>query len=161
MEKPKSLRAALEASSTWIRNHPDRVSLFAEDGTLVARDGSTSYEMRYTLTVLLTDFPEDHATLYVPLITWLAVNQRDLLQNHDRDPISFEADILNESTADIAIKLRLTEAVVVTQDPTTGAISATYKPEEPDEYHDVSAWTVEFIKPESAPGYTTPDPEPT
>lgn len=160
MEKPKSLRAALEASSLWIRTHPDRVSLFAEEGTIVARDGNTSYEARYTLNILITDFPENHATVYVPLITWIAQHQRDLLQNHDRDPIAFDVDILNDTTADLNIRLRLTEAIIVTKDATTGAISATYPPEPPDEFSDVSAWTTEFVQPDTAPDYTQPSPVP-
>lgn len=161
MKKPASLRAALEASSAWLRKHPDNLLIFAEGGRVAARYGDTSYLTSYTLNIVVTDFPEDPATIYVPLIAWIAVNQPDALLNHDtgNQLIQFEADILNHSTCDLSLKIDLTETVVVTT--VDGATSATYTDEPPvDPYHDVSAWEAIYNQPDTDPAFTTPDPTP-
>jgi len=61
----------------------------------------------------------------------VATHQPDLLQNPDRHKISFEVEILNDQTYDIAIKLKLTESVVITtQDGKPGGPPiAQHKPE--------------------------------
>lgn len=164
MKKPAKLRAALEASSHWLSKHPDNLLVFADEGHVAARLGaSTSYETGYTLNLIVTDFPEDPATIMVPILGWLAVNQPEALLNHQRGDrvIEFEADILNHSTVDLSIKLQLTERVIITTDPNTGAVSATYADEPPlDPYHDVASWELLYTKPDTAPDHTVPDPTP-
>lgn len=164
MNKTDSLRAALDASSHWLRTHPDKLLVFAEDGHISARlGGSTSYEVVYTLNLIATDFPEDPATLIVPILRWLAVNQPEALLNQQNGNrvIEFDADILNHTTIDLSLKLQLTERVIITTDPNTGAVSATYADEPPlDPYQDVSSWEAIYTQPDTAPDYTTPEPPP-
>ena len=138
------------------------LSMFIDKGKVISRaTGNLAFQYRYTLNIVVTDFPEDPATIYVPLIAWIAVNQPDALLNHDtgNQLIQFEADILNHSTCDLSLKIDLTETVVVTT--VDGATSATYTDEPPvDPYHDVSAWEAIYNQPDTDPAFTTPDPTP-
>lgn len=152
MLKPTTLRTALEAACQWLRHNPDKLTVNIESGHLrLTAAASRSFEYAYTLRLTLLDFPEHPSAVFVPVIQWLERNQPELLQNPARQEqgIRFEADILSNSTADLAITLQLTERVRVTLNP-DGTHLAEHLPEPTDPYADWT-WTVEFAKPDINP----------
>lgn len=143
MKKPDSLRALLRTAVPQLKRDPDKLHIFLDEGNIIATAAnSLSFEYQYILNAIVTDYAGHPDTLMVPILGWLKVNQPEMMLNRDkmRDGFSFEAEILNTKTADISIKLRLTERVVVTDDPTSGTRTVTHL-DEPS-VDDVRAWTV-------------------
>lgn len=131
MKKPADLRKHLEASVPGLRKHPENLHVFVERGTIVSRiGGGHSFEYRYSLNLVITDFVDHADTLIIPLLAWLAVNQPDVLQNPEKQEqaIRLEAEIIDHGTVDLSITLDLTERVIVTANPAGG-----YTAEHPDE----------------------------
>ncbi|TIH10833.1 phage tail protein [Pseudomonas leptonychotis] len=132
MNKPESLRAHLLASVPQLNANPDHLMVFIDEGKIrsTAAPG-LSFEYAYTLNVILTDFPGHPDAVAIPLLAWVLVNQRELIENHERnkDAITFEADVLDHSKVDLSIKLALTERVIVKkQDDNTLTVT---HPDEP------------------------------
>lgn len=118
MNKPQDLRNHLQASVPWLRKNPENLHIFVEKGNIVSRlGGGMSFEYRYELNLLVTDYTDHSDTLIIPLLAWISVNQTQLLQNPDQQEngIKFEAEIIDHETADINITIALTESVVVTK----------------------------------------------
>lgn len=154
MLKPASLRAHLEAASAWLRRNPEKLLVNIEAGHLrLTGAASRSFEYRYTLALTVLDFPEHPSGLFVPLIQWLETHQSDLIFNPSlQEPgLRFEADILNNTTADLAIRLTLTERVRVTLNP-DGTHTAEHLPEPIDPNAEL-VWIIEFAKPELNPAW--------
>lgn len=144
MNKPDSLRALLRTAVPQLKQDPDKLHIFLDEGNIIATAANTlSFEYQYILNAIVTDYAGHPDTLMVPILGWLKVNQPDMMLNRDkmRDGFSFEADILNNKTADISIKLRLTERVAVTDDLATGQRTIKHL-DEPvlDPYAEVERW---------------------
>ena len=140
MNKPQSLRSALNKSVPYVADNPDRLHLFVDSGQLVATAAaSLSWEYRYTLNVVITDFTGDQNLLMAPVLLWLQENQPDALQNSEaREKLfSFEVDILANDRCDISMDLKLTERVIVTEEDGKACIVAVAEPDAPEEF-----WTV-------------------
>jgi len=119
MLKPHTLRAYLSAHNAFLRVNPDRLQVFVERGRIVCTGTrNLSHEYRYTLTLLVTDYPDSEDTIMVPVLAWLRLNQPELFENPARwdEAFQFEVELLNHDTADIEIQLALTERVIVTTD---------------------------------------------
>jgi hypothetical protein len=144
MNKPDSLRALLRTAVPQLKRDPDKLHIFLDEGNIIATAANTlSFEYQYILNAIVTDYAGHPDTLMVPILGWLKVNQPDMMLNREkmRDGFSFEAEILNNKTADISIKLRLTERVVVTDDPESGTRTVKHLDEPPvDPYADVKSW---------------------
>lgn len=116
MKKPETLRTMLLASVPALAKAPDHLSMFIEKGRVAARGTrSLNYEYRYTLTIYVEDYADDVDAVFVPVLGWIAENQPDLLDRDKQEPFTFEADILETGSADIEIKIELTERVRVTR----------------------------------------------
>ncbi|MFP5424978.1 MAG: phage tail protein [Gammaproteobacteria bacterium] len=116
MNKPDSLRNHLLATVPELRNDPDRLLVFIDNGTVRSTAAvGLSFEYAYTLNVMLTDFAGHPDALMIQLLAWLMVNQHELLANLEKgkEAIKFEADILDNSKVDLSIELSLTERVIV------------------------------------------------
>ena len=116
MNKANSLKQHLLAEVPELRGNPDKLLVFIDQGR--ARStmaGGLSFEYGYTLNVILTDFAGHPDAVAIPLLAWLLANQPELLTNLERgkDAIAFEADVLDNSKVDLALKLPLTERVIV------------------------------------------------
>lgn len=136
MNKPGSLRKALGDAIPDLRRNPDRLLVFVDEGTIAAvNTKSLSFEYRYQLNLILTDFDGSAEEVMVALLAWVSINQSNLLDNPDRrsDGITFEADHLNHKTYDLSIKLRLAEEVKVTIDE-TGKRHISFPPEKVPEW---------------------------
>ncbi len=116
MMKATSLRKALTAAVPHLAAHPDALHVFVDEGNVVGTGTrSLGFEYRYTLTLIVTDYPHSSDTIVVPVLAWLRTNQPDTFTNPDKreDAFKFEAEILNHTTVDISIKLKLNERVTV------------------------------------------------
>lgn len=117
MNKPKSLRAALMAALPELRNEPDRLKLWIENGAVRARGtASHGFALQYPLSVLIEQAKTDIAIVALAITRWLRVNQPDLLAPNG-DSFRFESDILDLTTADILFTIDLTENIAVTPNP--------------------------------------------
>lgn len=137
MNKPQSLRSALNKSVPYVAENPDRLHLFVDSGQLVATSAvSLSWEYRYTLNVVITDFTGDQNLLMAPVLLWLRENQPDALQNSEaREKLfSFEVDILANDRCDISMDLKLTERVIATIEDGKAHIEAVPEPDAPEEF---------------------------
>ena len=111
-----------------------------DSGQLVATSAaSLSWEYRYTLNVVITDFTGDQNLLMAPVLLWLRDNQPDALQNSEaRERLfSFEVDILANDRCDISMDLKLTERVIATIEDGKARIEAVLEPDATEEF-----WTV-------------------
>lgn len=115
MKKPEDLRQHLTAALPWLRDNPDRLLVFIDEGGIVStEEAGLSFEWRYTLNLIFTDLAAHPDDVAVPLLGWLRENQPELIGNPDRrNDIRFEADVLTGSKIDLSIKLPLTERVGV------------------------------------------------
>ncbi|HHH7214804.1 TPA: phage tail protein [Escherichia coli] len=56
----------------YVRNNPDKLHLFVDNGSLVATGASSmSWEYRYTLNAVIEDFSGDQNLLMAPVLLWL------------------------------------------------------------------------------------------
>ncbi|WP_053140716.1 phage tail protein [Erwinia billingiae] len=137
MNKPQSLRKALNDAVPYVRENPDRLHLFVDNGSLVATSAnSVSWEYRYTLNIVITDFTGDQNLLMAPVQFWLRDNQPDALQNtQEREKLfTFEVDILGNDRCDLSLNLKLTERVIAREVDGVMQVEAVPEPEQPDEF---------------------------
>lgn len=116
MNKAATFRRAIADAVPELHDDPDKLLVFVDAGTVHATNApSLSFEYRYTLNAIVTDFAGDADAVFVALIAWVHRNQSDLLANADtrENGIAFEVDHLTQTTCDLSIKLKLTESVVV------------------------------------------------
>lgn len=113
MSKAKSLRTALQAAIPEVRNEPDRLKLWIENGAVRMRNtASHGFALQYPLSVLIEQAKTDIAIIALAITRWLRVNQPDLLSPNG-DSFQFESDILDVNTADILFTINLTENIAV------------------------------------------------
>lgn len=134
MIKPSSLREALIACNPSLETTPEALHTYISNGTAASTMGSGGgWRYHYTCEILLTDFAGHPDSIFAPLIAWVREYQPDLLLNQDdKKQISFEVEVLSDTTYDIAIKLPLSESVVLTT--VDGQLIATHTPE--PKFHD-------------------------
>ncbi len=158
MKKPDGLRRLLIAAVPGLAADPSRLALFIDKGRLATRaNGSLSFEYRYTLNVVVQDYAGDVDALMIPLLAWVAEVQPDLLERGEREPFTFESEILDGDAADVSINLELTEAVRVLRRP-GGGYDVTHldEPGRDDAFPDVcgvNLWQI-FLRDEIEPGVT-------
>ncbi|WP_244552957.1 Rz1-like lysis system protein LysC [Escherichia coli] len=101
------------------------------NGDLSADIRVLSFEKRYTLNVIVTDFTGDFDLLIVPVLAWLRENQPDIMTTDEgqKKGFTFYADINNDSSFDISISLMLTERTLVSE--VDGALHVKNIPEPP------------------------------
>lgn len=136
MKKPDTLRAALVAAVPHLENDPEKLLVFADNGTVQAIGGAgLSYLYAYTLNAILLDFAGDPNYVFAAVLEWTKENQRDLIENraNHKDGITFDVEFLSNTTADVSIKLKVTESVVASRDA-DGQLVAEAKPEPKPEW---------------------------
>lgn len=119
MQKLNSLRAALTNALPELARNPDALAIFVSDGTIAVRDGiNLGFEMRYTATITLLDCRYAPAQIFMPITLWLREHQREVIQNHDTGTqgIRFTVEPVDNQSADIDIRLPLSEALDVLPD---------------------------------------------
>lgn len=130
MIKPDSLRAALVAAAPVLASNPDTLRMWVERGKIVCRNGaSLHHEYRYTLSVVIIGWTGPADALILAINRWLLTQQPDLLSAGRDETFSFDVDIIDSSTIDLALELQLSEAVSV-MDAGGGQFELTYLPEQ-------------------------------
>ena len=131
MQKPKSLRQAIENALPEIAENPDKLAMFVQQGYISSNKGTLSHTKNYTLTLLITDFTSDLDILETVIVHWLQTNQPDILGagQTERDSFKFDVDILSHDSADVLYQLKLSERVVALHDEETAQIHITHAPE--------------------------------
>ena len=135
MKKPISLRAHLTQHVPQLQKHPDKLHVFIERGAVATKPGvSASWEYRYALQLIITDYSDSSDTLVLPIIAWLHVNQPDLIADYERNgkAISFEAEIIDHTTVDLSHTIELSERVIVRQTATGWTCEHVDEPPLPD-----------------------------
>lgn len=135
MYKPANLRAFLTAAVQELGRDPDRLSVYIPQGTLVATMApGLSWEYRYQLDVIITDFAGDPDVVMAPLVDWMRTNQPDTMANPSQSgsAIAFEVDLTSNAACDIAISLQLTERAICKPNA-DGSHTVTHPPEPQDE----------------------------
>lgn len=125
MIKPASLRAALVDALAVFAIAPDALKMWVDRGAIHARHSHDparpgAFEYRYTLNLVVEGWQQHPSLVMLAINAWAAVNQPDLLAGSAAQSYTFEADILDAETVDLAIELQLTEAVAVTPRPDGG-----------------------------------------
>ncbi|WP_022955771.1 phage tail protein [Perlucidibaca piscinae] len=116
MNKIHSLRAAIEQAIPELRQHPERLSLFVEKGRIASASRvHASFEYRYEVQILLTDFAADVDLAVVACILWAQVNEPEIFDRwrNTQEGIEFEAEVIDDNKVDLAITMPLTERVLV------------------------------------------------
>lgn len=116
MKKPEQIRELLEQHSLLIKNNPDKLHIFIDDGDVIATAAkSLSFEYQYKLNIVILDYAESVDYLMVPIIAWMYVHQNEKMGNSDlrQDAIKLEVEQSNDQSCDIGITLSLTERVIV------------------------------------------------
>ncbi len=96
-EQAQSLRRALNNAVPYVRDNPDKLHLFIDNGSVVATEQRHFHgNYRYTLNVVIVDFSGDQGLLMAPVVVWLTENQPDAIHNPElrEKLLSFEVDIL-------------------------------------------------------------------
>lgn len=115
MLKPKSLQKALNDAVPVLKANPEMMRIFIDSGSIGATlAASLSFENRYTLNVVVTDFTGDLDLLLVPVGAWLRENQPDIMTTEEgkKQGFTYIADINNNESLDVSINLRLTSQSV-------------------------------------------------
>lgn len=118
MLKPDSLRKTLTDAVPVLRTNPDMLRLYVDNGQIASTLAtSLSFEKRYTLNVVVTDFTGELDLLLVPVLAWLREHQPDIMATDEgrKKGFTWIADINNDSSVDISISLMLTERTLVKQ----------------------------------------------
>lgn len=125
MLKPSLLREALLARVPQLKDHPERLTIALEQGTVICTPAaSLSFEYQYPLRITLSEAGDDIDALVVSLLLWLRDNQPDLMSPRDRvNGMVFSSS----STGDFTVVILLTERVLVSEDD--GALHVTHVPE--------------------------------
>lgn len=131
MIKPDGLRAALSAAIPLFAGDPTALKMWIDKGGIVARSGpSLAFEYRYTLNLVVEGWQQHPSVIVLAINMWLAVNQPELLSGGRAPSYTFEADIIDNQTIDLAFELPLTEAVRVLPRPGGDGFDLTHVAEE-------------------------------
>lgn len=136
MKKPELLRQALNQSLPYLADNPEKLGIFIDSGTVVSTLAkSLSWEYRYTLNIIVMEYPGDQNLLIAPILLWLREHQPDIMANNDvrNDAFRFEADILNNLTANISVDIKLTERVIVSHEGDRMRVEAVPEPDPLDD----------------------------
>lgn len=133
MKKPNQLRKIIEQSYPDFITNPDNLQLFIDDGQIIATGaGGLSFEFRYTLNIIATDFKDDLAQLITPIQAYLRTNQPEIFENPQRREGAFKfiLDYNNNNTVDVSFEIQMTERVIAKQDNENNEnVILHYKPE--------------------------------
>lgn len=116
MLKPASLRKALFKSVPLLRDNPDMLHMYVDGGTINATLAtSLSFENRYTLDIVVTDYTGDINLLIVPVNVWLREHQPDIMTTEEgkKRGFTYVADINSDDSKDVRMSLLLTERTIV------------------------------------------------
>lgn len=119
MKKPDLLRQALSDALPHLKREPERLAIFIDEGRIACTavpSGGLSFRYDYSLNAVLLDFAGDENLVLIAVLSFLARYQPELLRSYETnaEAIAFQAEVLDDKTIDLELKLRLSERVKVT-----------------------------------------------
>jgi P2 phage tail completion protein R (GpR) len=120
MYKPASLRAHLTQAVPEFRTDPDKLSILARHGKLIATAAASySFEYHFTLQLIALDYAGHADAVMLPTLVWLSIHQPELFDNETlrEKAIRFEVEYLNHQTVDLMLEIDLSERVIVKPQP--------------------------------------------
>lgn len=109
MRKIDTLKATLLAAIPEANNDPAMLPTWIDRGSIRARQtGSHAFAMAFRLNVLAIGVRTDLSIISLAVTRWLRANQPERLQP-GADSFTFDADILDNGTADVLIQIDLTQ----------------------------------------------------
>lgn len=113
MNKIDSLRASIVEALPELSGDPSRLRMWVDRGTAKSQQtASLSFGFDYRLNILVIEMAADIALLAVALFRWMRINEPHLL-TPGADGFSFDADMLDNRTADILIQIDVRQNVSV------------------------------------------------
>ncbi|HQS69237.1 MAG: hypothetical protein B7Y36_18385 [Novosphingobium sp. 28-62-57] len=114
MRKIDSLCDTLRAAIPEAASDPTALRVWIDRGQAQARQtGSHAFSLVFRLNVLAIGVSTDLSLISLAVTRWLRTNQPELLQP-GADSFTFDADILDNGTADVLIQIDLTQNYAVT-----------------------------------------------
>ncbi|WP_315707484.1 phage tail protein [Brenneria uluponensis] len=130
MQKPQSLRLALNAMFPSLQANPELLQSTIEKGAIASTLAtSLSFEYQYKLVLSLNNFSDNLDTLFVTILSWLRTHQPDLMTREAVRNRGFRFNISQntDGTTAVRITLKLTERNWVREE--NESLYLTYEPE--------------------------------
>lgn len=134
VKKLTSLRTYLDSKVPFLKDNPENLYLFVENGRIISTlEETPSFEYEYTANIIIEHYSGDQNVLIAVANDWLRKNQSDISANSTKrqQDFKFEAVILDNTTAHISIELNLTERVLAIDKEGKYVIEATPEPVDP------------------------------
>ncbi|MEY0979898.1 phage tail protein [Providencia alcalifaciens] len=134
MKKLTSLRGYLDSKVPFLKDNPENLYLFVENGRIISTlEETPSFEYEYTANIIIEHYSGDQNVLIAVVNDWLRKNQSDISANPTKrqQDFKFEVIILDNTTAHISIELNLTERVLAIDKDGKYVIEATPEPVDP------------------------------
>lgn len=111
MRKLADLRAHVLSNVPELKKNPEKLITFIEDGQIEYWRG-VNLSHNYTLPVrlIVTDYRGDIDQVVIAVLAWLSYREPGI---DPQNAISFEAEMLNNSSFDLAITVNISERVIV------------------------------------------------
>ncbi len=134
VKKLTSLRGYLGSKVPFLKDNPENLYLFVENGRVISTlEETPSFEYEYTANIIIEHYSGDQNVLIAVVNDWLRKNQSDISANPSKrqQDFKFEAVILDNTTAHISIELNLTERVLAIDKDGKYVIEAIPEPVDP------------------------------
>lgn len=114
MRKLDTLKEAIFAALPELKRDPDRIRIWIERGSARAtQTESRGLAFAFTANVLVVEMASDIVVLFLAVFEWARVNQPELMIPTSGE-VDFDADILDNETADVLLQLQLDQVVSAT-----------------------------------------------
>jgi len=111
MKKLADLRAHILANVPELKDNPEKLVTFIEDGQIEYWKGANlSHSYTLPVRVIITDYTGSVDNIVIPILAWLSYREPGA---DPENAISFEAEILKNNAYDLAITVNITERVIV------------------------------------------------
>lgn len=111
MRKLADLRSHVLSNVPELKKNPEKLITFIEDGQIEYwRGGNLSHNYTLPVRLIVTDYRGDIDQLVIAVLAWLAYREPGI---DPQNAISFEAEMLNNSSFDLAITVNISERVIV------------------------------------------------
>ena len=140
MNKLISLRDHLLGIPGEINIEPDDLLTFADSGQILSNASGTNkhFVFKYKANIIVTNFIGQVDQLSFWVLQWMKVNQPE----HPEEAIQFEADILNDKSADLSLTIDLNETVKVETTEEGIVLHHVDEPSIEPELLDAQEWTL-------------------
>lgn len=139
MRKLADLRNHILQNVPELNRNRNQLVTFIEDGQIEFwRGPNLSHNYTLPVRIIVTDYAGDIDAIVVTVLAWLSYREPGL---DPQSAISFEAELLNNDSYDLAITVNITERVIVRATP-EGLTTEHVLPEPEMEMNDDAEWRI-------------------